>query len=98
MSAWLAIRWCIALLLGMLSLLTLMGQISCVILVVRRSISTSVIPFLGGMSGAIALVACPVEGVWRWFWFPLLLDTAIFGLLITILSRRNAKRQKMQAK
>ena len=98
MSAWLAIRWCIGLLLGMLSLLTLIGQISCIILVVRRRISTSVIPFLGGMSGAIALVAWPVEGVWRWFWLPLLFDAAVFGLLVTILSRRNTKRQKTQAK
>jgi hypothetical protein len=34
----------------------------------------SLVPLLGGVSGALALRTCPLEGAWHWAWLPLLLD------------------------
>ena len=41
---------------------------------VRRQPAPSWIPLLGGLSGALGLVAMPLSGVARIWWLPLLLD------------------------
>lgn len=43
----------------------------------RPARSFSLIPFVGGLAGAIGMVLLPVEGVWRWAFVPLCLDVTI---------------------
>ena len=62
--------------------------------VAKRGVSISVIPFVGGVSGALAFLVLPIEGVWRWFWLPPLIDLSSFLILASMLSRRNAKLQQ----
>jgi hypothetical protein len=38
-------------------------------------------PFLCGVAGAVACLACPWPGVWRWAWVPPFLDPSIALLL-----------------
>lgn len=92
MSIWLTIRSCIGIALGLLSLLCGVGQIGSIIRVFRRGESISVIPFIGGVSGALAVLILPITGIRRWFWLPLFLDWGAFALLTVMLSRRNTKR------
>lgn len=40
----------------------------------RTGKHVSAIPLLGGIAGAIATIALPVDGLGRWWWIPLLLD------------------------
>ncbi len=41
---------------------------------ILRRAASSWVPFLGGLSGLVALLAIPIEGMNGWFWLPLLLD------------------------
>ena len=87
MSAWLTILWCIAIPLGLLWLLCAAGNLCCIIGTARRGRSVSVIPFVGGVSGALAVLVCPVVGIWHWFWLPLLIDFSGFLILTSMLRR-----------
>ena len=42
----------------------------------------SVVPLVGGLSGAVALVLCPVRSVPRYAWLPLVLDVGCLPSLI----------------
>ena len=41
---------------------------------VLRQPTPSWVPLLGGASGLIALLLCPLPGTTRWWWVPLLVD------------------------
>jgi hypothetical protein len=98
MSEWPIIRWCIAIPFFFLWLMCFLGHISSIITVVTRGISNSVIPFIGGVSGALAFLIFPLKGSRRWFWVPLLLDVGAFAILAAILHHRSVKREKAHAK
>ena len=93
-SAWIIIRWCLAIPWAFTCLFCTCGHVCCMISVAKRGVSISVIPFVGGVSGALACLVLPIEGVWRWFWLPPLIDFSGFLILASMLSRRNAKLQQ----
>jgi hypothetical protein len=41
-------------------------------------------PLVGGVSGSLALLACPIPGAARWAWVPLVLDPG--GALLALLA------------
>jgi hypothetical protein len=40
------------------------------------------LPFVAGLAGAVACLACPLPGLWHWAWLPLLLDPSIALLVL----------------
>lgn len=54
----------------------------------RRGGETSLTLFLGAIFGAAAVVACPIEGVWIWFWVPALVDPGGIPAVFYILRAR----------
>ena len=54
----------------------------------RRMGSTSLTLILGGIAGALALFVAPVDGLWQWFWVPMLLDPGCLPALVMILHQR----------
>jgi hypothetical protein len=55
----------------------------------------SLVPLVGGVSGAIAILAFPREGLGKWAWVPLVLDPGTLFLVLTpllLLYRRMARR------
>ena len=39
-----------------------------------REFSPSMGPLIGGLSGAVALIVCPIDGATDWWWVPLVVD------------------------
>src|SRR5262245_6444782 len=83
-----ALLWAVCLLLGVPSALLILGNwlivVGAAVEAARggRSRSFSFCPpFLCGAAGAVACLACPWPGVWRWAWVPPLLDPSIALLL-----------------
>lgn len=54
----------------------------------RRGGGTSLTLFLGGFFGVAAVIACPIEGVWIWFWVPALVDPGSIPAIFNILRAR----------
>ncbi len=54
--------------------------------------SASMVPIIGGACGALALLACPVPGAWRWAWLPIVLDPVCYllapALAVALLNAR----------
>lgn len=48
---------------------------------------TTLVLFVGGLSGALALVLAPLPGSGRWLWLPLLLDVGSVRPLLDMLRR-----------
>jgi hypothetical protein len=94
MSEWILIRWCIAIPFGLLWVLCMLGHIVSMIRIARRGESTSPIPLIGGISGALAVLICPIAGIWIWFWLPPLLDVGALAVIVGMLYHRNATRAK----
>ena len=67
-------RWIFAVLFGLLWLLCTVANIGSVISAARRHGSTSLVLCIGGISGFIAVLVCPIPGLWVWCWVPALLD------------------------
>ncbi len=97
MFAWIIIRWCLAIPWVLTCVFCTCGHVCCIISVAKRNVSISVIPFIGGVSGALAILAAPIEGLWHWFWLPPLIDFSAFLILAFMLSRRkNRLRQALK--
>ena len=94
MNEWITMRWFIAFPFAVLWALCVVGHISSIISIISRGESASLIPFIGGIAGAFAVLICPVEGIWRWFWLPPLLDLGTLAMLAVMLKRRLAIRRK----
>ena len=47
-------------------------------------IRASLIPFVGGLSGAIGVMLLPVDAVWRFWWIPPVADIGCAALLASI--------------
>jgi len=56
---------------------------------------TSLTLFLGGFFGAAAVIACPIEGTWIWFWVPAIVDPGSIPAIFHILrARLNDKKYR----
>jgi len=75
-------------LLGLMWLLVAGNNVVQLIEARRHGGKTSLTLFLGGIFGAAAVVACPVEGAWVWFWVPALLDPGSIPALFYLLRAR----------
>jgi hypothetical protein len=78
-------RWVLAVLFGLFWLLCAVGNIGSIISAVRRHGSTSLILLFGGVSGVIAVLVCPIPGLWVWCWVPALLDIGTLPALAAMI-------------
>ena len=62
----------------------------------RHRDKTSLTLFLGGFFGAVAVLACPIEGTWIWFWVPAIVDPgsipAVFHILLDLLNDKKVNK------
>jgi hypothetical protein len=78
------VRLTLAIVLAVLSAAAVVGNIGIVLwqlFLGRKGIS--LVPLVGGLLGALAVLTFPREGLAMWFWIPLVLDP---GTLILILA------------
>jgi hypothetical protein len=84
-----ALRWGVCLIVGVPSALLILlnwlsvagGALEAVKTGQSRNVSFCP-PFLCGVAGSAACIACPWPGMWQWAFLPLLLDPSIALLLI----------------
>jgi hypothetical protein len=78
------VRLTLAMMLAALSAAAVVGNIGIILrqLFLGRK-GVSLVPLVGGLSGALAVLTFPREGLAIWFWIPLALDP---GTLILILA------------
>jgi len=81
----LLIPWAQFILFGLMSLMFIGSNITSLIEARRCGGNTSLTLFLGGVFGVIAVLACPIEGAWVWFWVPVILDPGSLFTLVKIL-------------
>ena len=74
---------------GVMWLLIVGNNIFHLINSLRHGGETSLTLFLGGFFGAVAVIACPIEGAWIWFWVPAIADPGSIPAIFHI-------RQKIQ--
>jgi len=60
---------------------------------IKKDSHTSVIPFLGGLSGTIGLLIAPVNGIAVFWWIPLLLDWGSVPLVVFSASYALSKKR-----
>jgi cytochrome c biogenesis protein CcdA len=78
-------RWVFAVIFGLIWLVCAVGNLGSIISAARRHGSTSLILlFGGGVLGVIAVLVCPVPGLWVWCWAPALLDIGTLPALIAM--------------
>ena len=77
--------WIWPVLLGLMWLLVTASNIASLIEARRRGGSTSLTLFLGGLFGALAVLALPLEGSWIWCWIPALVDPGSLPAVVQIL-------------
>jgi hypothetical protein len=79
-----------SILLGLLSIFTIVGNYA--IALTRRG---SLLPLVGGISGALAILLWPAPGARMWFWVPLLVDLGSLPILsmtlVRLIRRHGAK-------
>lgn len=71
---WDVIRWIVFAPLALFFGAMLLGNWAIAINNIRGKKFVSWIPFLGGLSGAGALLVMPLEGAWRYCWVPPLVE------------------------
>jgi hypothetical protein len=84
MSAIDIIRWVLAGLLAGTWLLIAGGHVLSLIGAAIRKGSTSFIPVIGGVAGALSLLVCPLPGSSYWAWLPPILDLGCIPMLIAM--------------
>jgi hypothetical protein len=83
------LAWTITVVLGVLSILLIVGNYANSLRAHFDGRSYSWVPFLGGVSGALALWVCPLERSTHFAWVPLLVDLSIPGFLIAFVVYRS---------
>lgn len=71
---------------GLMWLLVTANNIASLVAARKQGGSTSLTLFIGGIFGAIAVLALPLQGTWPWMWLPALLDPGSLPALYRILS------------
>lgn len=79
------ITWTVTLIPAIFSLLVIGLNWCGVIRWLRTGASYSPVGLIGGLLGCIACVIYPLEGAWRFFWVPLLVDYSVPGFLYALL-------------
>jgi hypothetical protein len=77
--------WIGPVLLGLMWLLVTASNIASLIAAHRRGGATSLTLFLGGLFGALAVLALPLEGSWIWCWIPAVVDPGSLPAVVQIL-------------
>lgn len=83
-----AARIVIAVVLGAVFVLVALGNSVGMLLALRRKRAegsaggVSLVPFVGGVAGALGCLVAPVPNVARWGWLPLLVDLGCVPLLL----------------
>ncbi len=72
------VLWSVAILLGLFWLYVATFNLLTTFAIRRGSIA----PLIGGIAGGIACLVCPMPGVARWAWLPLLLDLGCVPFLL----------------
>lgn len=62
----------------------------------RRGGTTSLTLFLGGFFGVVAVLVCPIQGAWIWFWVPALVDPGSLPTVFHILRTRQKERKSQE--
>ena len=70
----LPLAWALAAILGLPSLLLIVGNPIAGFIARRHKKNYSFVPFLGGILGILSLLFCPVHAVRYFAWIPLILD------------------------
>lgn len=76
-------RWSLVCLFALIGLWITGVNYGCVYLWIVHRKHGSLTPLIGGVSGALALLLCPIPAVQRWAWLPLVLD---LGCVYTLAS------------
>lgn len=93
MSITLLTHWAWFALFGAMYLLIAGNNIIQLIRARRQGGGTTLTLFLGGVFGAAAVIACPIEGAWIWFWVPALVDPGSVPAIYQILRARRASKK-----
>ena len=78
-----------SILLGALSFFTILGNY----LIAARK-QGSLVPFVGGVSGALAILLWPAPVVHLWFWIPLVIDLGSFPIVFLALAEAIRRRNR----
>jgi hypothetical protein len=68
------LRWVASALLGVLGAWLVACNYACIVIGLTRRQHHSMIPLIGGIALAAALLTCPAPGATRWAWLPLVVD------------------------
>lgn len=82
MSAVILIRW---ITFGVFAALFIVVAVTNIALLIRyflKSKHSSLIPFVGGLAGAVSCFTCPYRSVGVFWWLPLLLDVGALPLIV----------------
>ena len=71
------VAWILLFLLSVIALFVLLGNPIAGIRAVRAGRNYSAVPLIGGLTGCVACLICPIEPVRRFWWAPLILDYTI---------------------
>lgn len=93
MSIALLTHWAWFALFGVMWLLIAANNIVQLIKARRQGGGATLTLFLGGVFGAAAVIACPVEGAWIWFWVPALVDPGSLPAIYRMLRARHDSRK-----
>ncbi len=65
--------------------------------IARRKKAPSLAPFFGGVSGSLAVLACPVPGVFQFWWIPIVADPGCWYSLyaVVLLCIERAKEESI---
>lgn len=89
MTVWML--WINSVLFGLIWLLITGNNILCLFDAYKRGGSTSLTLFLGGIFGIIAVLTCPIQGAWIWFWIPAVVDPGCLATIFYIFRNRGKK-------
>jgi len=78
------LRWVISIILIGSSLYAILGNLWIALAWYLFKKRASLIPFVGGVLGAISLLVLPVSGVRHFFWIPLVADLGCGPMLIAV--------------
>jgi hypothetical protein len=88
------IKWLISLVLLFLAAFLMCVNAASVIRWRHSKTKSSMIPFIGGMLGAVGLRIIPVIGVSKWWWISFFLDFGSIPILAALVWHKYLKREE----
>ena len=77
-------RWCYSILLALFSLLNILNNIIIAIRGLAGHKTASMIPFIGGMTGFLAIGMLPIPCLWSLCWVPMVLDASVWAFICAL--------------